>query len=163
MLIVLFMKSRHGRAILSIREDEIASESVGINLTKYKIIGFVIASAFGGVGGSMFAFQQGFMSPTAFTFVKSVEIFVIVVLGGMGSITGAVFAAIVLTYLPEELRAFSEYRMLIYSTLLIIVMLYRPAGLMGTKEFSYKALSEWVKDPFGKKRKLLEAQKGSDE
>jgi len=146
-IIVLFMKSRHGRAILSIREDEIASESVGINITKYKIIGFVMASAFAGIGGSMYAFIQGYMSPNAFTFVKSVDIFVIVVLGGMGSITGAIMAAGVLTYLPEELRAFSEYRMLIYSTLLIIVMLYRPKGLMGTHEFSWNWLINKVIKP----------------
>lgn len=144
-LIVLFMNSRHGRAILSIREDEIASESVGINITKYKMIGFIMASAFAGVAGSMFAFIQGFMSPNAFTFIKSVDVFVIVVLGGMGSITGSIIAAGVLTFLPEQLRAFNTYRMLIYSGLLIIVMLYRPKGLLGTAEFSWKWLIKTVK------------------
>lgn len=143
--IVLFMNSRHGRAILSIREDEIASESVGINITKYKIIGFVMASAFGGVGGAIFAFQQGYMSPPAFNFVKSIEIFVMVVLGGMGSITGSVFAAAVLTFLPEQLRFIEQYRLLIYSIILILVMLFRPKGLMGTKEFSYKGIYRWFR------------------
>lgn len=145
-LIYLFMKSRHGRAILSIREDEIASESVGINITKYKIIGFVVASLFAGVGGSLYSFHVGYISPVAFGFVKSIDIFVIVVLGGMGSLTGAIFAAIFLTYLPEELRAFDEYRLLIYSAILIIVMLYRPQGLMGTKEFSVDGTIRFFKD-----------------
>ncbi len=135
-VIALFMNSRHGRAMLSIREDEIASESVGINITKYKIIGFVMASMFGGVGGAIYAFQIGFLAPTAFNFVKSIDIFVIVVLGGMGSLSGAIVAAIVLTFLPEALREFATYRLLIYSTLLILTMLFRPQGLMGTKEFS---------------------------
>lgn len=135
-IIYLFMSSRHGRAILSIREDEIASESVGINITKYKIIGFVIASLFGGVGGSIYAFQYGFLAPTAFGFIKSVDIFVIVVLGGMGSLSGAIIAAIFLTYLPEALREFERYRLLLYSMLLIATMLFRPQGLMGTNEFS---------------------------
>jgi len=134
--IYVFMKSRHGRAILSIREDEIAAESVGINITKYKIMGFVIASLFAGVGGSMYAFHVGYIVPTSFGFMKSIDIFVIVVLGGMGSITGAIFAAAFFTYIPLELQQFESYRLLIYSALLIIVMLYRPKGLMGTAEFS---------------------------
>ncbi len=135
-IIYLFMNSRHGRAILSIREDEIASESVGINITKYKIMGFVMASLFGGVGGAMYAFQIGYLAPATFGFIKSVEIFVIVVLGGMGSLSGSIMAAIFLTYLPEALREFEKYRLLLYSILLIGTMLYRPQGLMGTKEFS---------------------------
>lgn len=135
-IIALFMNSRHGRAMISIREDEIASESVGINITKYKIIGFLMASMFGGLGGAVYAFQLGFLAPTAFNFVKSIDIFVIVVLGGMGSLSGSIVAAIVLTFLPEALREFATYRLLIYSTLLILTMLFRPQGLMGTKEFS---------------------------
>lgn len=133
--IALFMNSRHGRAMLSIREDEIASESVGINITKYKILGFMLASMFGGVGGAIYAFQIGYLSPSAFTFTKSVDIFVIVVLGGMGSLSGSIIAAIALTILPEALRDFESYRMLAYSALLILTMLFRPKGLMGTKEF----------------------------
>lgn len=139
LIIYLFMNSRHGRAILSIREDEIASESVGINITKYKIMGFVLASAFGGVGGAIFAFQGGFLAPISFGFIKSVEIFVIVVLGGMGSISGAIIAAIFLTFLPEVLRDFEQYRLLLYSGLLVVTMLFRPQGLMGTKELDPKA------------------------
>ena len=133
-LIFLFMNSRHGRAILSIREDEIAAESVGINITRYKLLGFVIASMFAGVGGSIFGFAIGFIAPTSFNFLKSVEIFVIVVLGGMGSISGAIISSIVLVSLPELLRDFASYRYLLYSTLLILIMLFRSEGLLGTKE-----------------------------
>ena len=134
--IYMFMNSRHGRAILSIREDEIASESVGTNIVKYKILGFVIASGLGGVGGAIYAFQVGYLAPSAFGFIKSVDIFVIVVLGGMGSLSGGIIAAIVLTIMPEYLRVFSEYRLLIYSFLLLFMMRRRPQGLMGTSEFS---------------------------
>lgn len=142
LVIYLFMNSRHGRAILSIREDEIASESVGTNVTKYKILGFVIASGFGGVGGAIYAFQVGYLAPSAFGFIKSIDIFVVVVLGGMGSISGGIIAAVFLTFLPEYLREFNEYRLLIYSILLILTMLYRPQGLMGTKEFSAKGATK---------------------
>ncbi|MEC9485407.1 MAG: branched-chain amino acid ABC transporter permease [Candidatus Izemoplasma sp.] len=136
-VIFLFMNSRHGRAILSIREDEIASESVGINITRYKLIAFVLASMFAGIGGAMFAFKEGFLAPVSFNFLKSVEIFVIVVLGGMGSLSGSIVSSIVLVFLPEYLRDFKEYRYLLYSSILVITMLYRPKGLMGTKEFNF--------------------------
>jgi len=139
------MNSRHGRAILSIREDEIASESVGINITRYKLTGFVIASMFAGVGGSILAFTIGFIAPTSFGFLKSVEIFVIVVLGGMGSLSGSIISSIVLVSLPEILRDFAEYRYLLYSTLLVLIMLFRPQGLMGTKEFDLQSMGHKVK------------------
>lgn len=162
-MIALFMNSRHGRAMLSIREDEIAAESVGINITKYKIIGFVMSSMFGGVGGAIYAFQIGFLAPTAFNFVQSINIFVIVVLGGMGSLSGSIIAAVVLTFLPEALREFATYRLLVYSTLLILTMLFRQQGLMGTKEFSvtYSGIkSNYLKMKNFFKKKVL---KRSDE
>ena len=150
-LIYLFMNSRHGRAILSIREDEIASESVGTNLTRYKILGFVISSAFGGVGGAVYAFQVGYLAPAAFTFIKSIDILVIVVLGGMGSLSGGIIAAIFLTFLPEYLRDFNQYRLLMYSVLLVITMLYRPQGLLGTKEVDFHDVYLKIKNRFNKK------------
>lgn len=152
-VIYAFMNSRHGRAILSIREDEIASESVGTNITKYKMIGFVIASAFGGVGGAVYSFQIGSLSPNVFGFIKSVDIFVIVVLGGMGSISGGIIAAIFLTFLPEYLRDFNQYRLLVYSILLIVTMLYRPQGLMGTREFNPKRAYKKVVSIFNRKER----------
>jgi branched-chain amino acid transport system permease protein len=156
-LIFLFMNSRHGRAILSIREDEIASESVGINIARYKLVGFVLASMFASVGGAIFAFSVGFIAPTSFNFLKSVEIFVIVVLGGMGSLTGSILASIVLVALPEALRDFSQYRYLLYSTLLIVIMLFRPQGMFGTHEFN---LSGFTRRIFSRKDKSID--EGSD-
>jgi len=133
--------SRQGRAIISIREDEIAAESVGINTTKYKVMGFAIAAFFAGIGGGLYAHYIAFLDPNTFNFMRSVEILVIVVLGGMGSLTGSVVAAIVLTILPEALRDFANFRLLIYSGLLVIMMIFRPQGIFGTSEFS---MSEFI-------------------
>lgn len=143
-VIYLFMNSRHGRAILSIREDEIASESVGINITYYKMVGFIVASMFAGVGGAMFAYKEGFLAPVSFNFLKSVEIFVIVVLGGMGSISGSIVASIFLVFLPEYLRDFAQFRYLLYSSLLVFVMLFRPKGLLGKREISFVTMKDWT-------------------
>jgi branched-chain amino acid transport system permease protein len=133
--------SRHGRAIISIREDEIAAEAVGIQTTRYKVMGFAIAAFFAGIGGGMYAHYIAFLDPNTFNFMRSVEILVIVVLGGMGSLTGSVLAAIVLTIMPEALRDFANYRLLIYSGLLVIMMIFRPQGIFGTHEFS---LSQFI-------------------
>ncbi len=133
-----FTNSKHGRAIISIREDEIAAEAVGIPTTFYKVLGFSTAAFFGGVGGGLYAHYLAFLDPNIFGFMRSVEILVIVVLGGMGSLTGSIIAAIVLTILPEALRDFAQYRLLIYSGLLVAMMIFRPQGLFGTAEFSMK-------------------------
>src|SRR6056297_882201 len=133
-----FTNSKHGRAIISIREDEIAAEAVGIPTTFYKVLGFSTAAFFGGVGGGLYAHYLAFLDPNIFGFMRSVEILVIVVLGGMGSLTGSIIAAIVLTILPEALRDFAQYRLLIYSFLLVAMMIFRPQGLFGTAEFSMK-------------------------
>lgn len=150
LIIVLMMNSKYGRAMLSIREDEIASESVGIHLYRYKILGFVLAAGFAGVGGALYVFTKGFISPSSITFLQSVNIFVIVVLGGIGSVTGSIIAAIVLTWLPQLLLEFDSWRMLIYSTTLILMMLFRPQGLMGTKEFSLRTFSDKLEKAYYK-------------
>ncbi len=134
--LVLLARSRHGRAIISLRENEIAAESVGINSTKYKVTGFAISALVGGIGGGLFAFHMGFLQPSMFGFMKSVDILVMVVLGGMGSMTGSIVAAGVFTWLPELLRDFDEYRMVAYAVLLIVMMIVRPQGLLGVKEMS---------------------------
>lgn len=139
-VITLFMRSRHGRAILSIREDEIASEAAGIPTTYYKTTAFVIAAFFAGVAGSLYANHLGVVDASKFDFTRSVEIVIFVVLGGMGSITGSVVAALLLTVLPEALRAFSDYRMLAYSLVLVLVMIFKPTGLFGRYEFSLYGL-----------------------
>jgi branched-chain amino acid transport system permease protein len=135
-LIFTFGRSKHGRAIISIREDEIASESAGVPTTIYKVLGFTMAAFFAGLGGALYAHYQAFLEPSKFAFMFSIEMFVIVVLGGLGSLTGSILSAIVLTVLPEMLREFSEYRLLIYSLLLIIMMIFRPQGMLGRSEFS---------------------------
>ena len=136
------MKSRHGRAILSIRENEIASESCGINTTYYKTLAFVASAFFAGIAGGLYAGYIGFLSPSNFGFMKSIEILVMVVLGGMGSMFGSVLSATVLTALPEVLRAFEAYRMVAYSLVLVVVMIFKPSGLMGTYDFSLSHLLE---------------------
>lgn len=130
------MTSSHGRAMLSVREDEIAAEAMGINTTKYKIMAFVMAAFFAGIAGGLYAHYFMFLDPKSFDFLRSTEILTFVVLGGMGSISGSALAATVLTILPEALRPIAEYRMVIYSASLILLMIFRPQGLLGTKELS---------------------------
>lgn len=140
-LIHTMMKSRHGRAILAIRDNEIAAEATGVNTTYYKTLAFVVSAFFAGIAGGLYAGCIGVMAPAKFGFMKSVEVLVMVVLGGMGSMLGSVLSATVLTILPEALRAFADYRTLAYAVVLIVVMIFRPQGLMGTYDFS---LTSWV-------------------
>jgi branched-chain amino acid transport system permease protein len=146
-MIHAMLKSRHGRAVLSIRENEIAAESCGIKTTYYKTMAFVMSAFFAGVAGSLYAGNIGILAPQNFDFMKSIDILVMVVLGGMGSMIGSVISATVLTALPEFLRAFSQYRMVVYSLLLIGVMIFKPTGLMGTYDFS---LSRLIGKPWDK-------------
>ena len=125
------VKSAFGRALISIREDELAAEAMGVNTTRYKVMAFVISSAMAGAAGVLFAHFDGYLNPHSFEFLKSVEILIMVILGGLGSIVGSILGAIVLTVLPEALRQFAGYRMIIYSLLLIILMITRPQGLLG--------------------------------
>ena len=141
-LIHTMMKSRHGRAILAIRDNEIAAEASGVNVTYYKTLAFVVSAFFAGVGGALYAGCIGVMDPSKFGFMKSVEILVMVVLGGMGSMLGSVISATVLTILPEALRAFATYRMVVYAVVLIIVMIFRPQGLLGSYDFSLSRIIE---------------------
>lgn len=130
------IRSRHGRALLAVRDDETAAESVGVPTTRYKVLAFVIGAAFAGLAGGLFAHYLMYLHTNSFTFMKSIEVVIMVVLGGMGSITGSVVAAVILTVLPELLRGVREYRMVIYSLLLIILMIARPQGIFGTREIS---------------------------
>lgn len=147
-----YMLSRHGRSVLAVREDEIAAEASGVNTFRTKMIAFVIAAFFAGVAGGLYAHQIGVLSPSKFDFNYSVEILVMVVLGGMGSITGSTVAAIVLTILPEALRSVSDYRMLAYALILILMMLFRPGGILGRSELSIAGFGRFLKRKlFGKK------------
>lgn len=147
------MTSSHGRAMLSVREDEIAAEAMGINTTKYKIMAFVMAAFFAGIAGGLYAHYFMFLDPKSFDFLKSTEILTFVVLGGMGSLSGCVLATGVLTILPEALRSISEYRMVIYSASLILLMIFRPQGLLGTKELSSLKIFNFGKNGLRKGKK----------
>ena len=126
------VNSAFGRALVSIREDELASEAMGVNTTRYKVLAFVISSAMAGAGGVLLAHFDGYLNPKSFEFIRSFEILIMIILGGLGSIVGSILGAILLTVLPEALRGFAEYRMVIYSLLLIILMITRPQGLLGS-------------------------------
>ncbi|MGQ9707835.1 MAG: branched-chain amino acid ABC transporter permease [bacterium] len=137
-----------GRALLSIREDELAAEAVGINTTKYKTIGFVIGCMFAGVAGGLYAHLYTYLNPDNFDFLKSIDVLLIVVIGGMGSLSGTLLAGIGWALLLEGLRivlpsAFQEWRMVVYPLLLIIFMLLRPSGAMGGTEFKFLKPSEY--------------------
>ena len=121
--------STYGRGFLAVHDDEIAAEAMGLNTTRYKIIAFVVGAFFAGVAGGIYAHAVRSIDPRGFDFIKSIEIVVMVILGGMGNTVGVILAAILLTLLPEFLRPIAEYRMMIYSLLLIILMLTRPQGL----------------------------------
>lgn len=127
------IRSTYGRGFLAVRDDEVAAEAMGVNTTSFKVRAFVIGAFFAGIGGGLFAHFVQYITPDNFTFLKSIEIVVMVILGGMGSTYGVILAAIILTILPEALREFSEYRMIIYSLMLIVLMIMRPQGLFGTE------------------------------
>jgi branched-chain amino acid transport system permease protein len=139
-----FLRSSYGRAIKACREDEIAANANGINIFRYKMLGFVIAAFIAGIGGSIYAMDVGFVKPDAAQFLRSIDFLIYVVLGGMGSMTGAILASYVLTYLQEMLRFLQDYRLLIYPLILILVMLFRPKGLLGMKEFSFVGLFDKI-------------------
>ncbi len=131
------INSTAGRALIAVREDEDAASAMGINTTNFKVMAFVLGAFFAGVAGGLQAHFIQYLHTNSFTFLRSTEIVVFVVLGGSGSITGSVIAAAVLTILPEFLRVAQSWRMVIYSTLLVVMMLTRPQGLMGGREFKW--------------------------
>jgi len=139
------MRSTYGKGFLAVRDDEVAAEAVGVNTTRYKVVAFIVGAFFAGVAGGLYAHFNGLIEPAGFGFLRSVEIVVIVILGGMGSTWGVLFAAAVLTYLPEWLREqdfqvggmnIGDFRLPIYALVLVILMLTRPQGLFG--DFSLK-------------------------
>ena len=136
--------STQGRALLAIREDEVAAEAMGVDTVGWKVRAFVISAAFAGLAGVLLVHKIQLVTPRMFTFVKSMEVVVMVVLGGMGSITGSIVAATLLTVALESLQAADQYRMVIFSLLLIVLMLTRPSGLFGTREI-WDAVSRWMR------------------
>jgi branched-chain amino acid transport system permease protein len=163
------VRSDAGRALISIREDELAAEAMGVNSTRYKVTSFVIGSAFAGIAGVLFAHYNRFLSTNDFQFIKSFEIIIMIVIGGMGSITGAILGAIVVTLLPEVLRYLQEIqdtriepmlgvdlpfnigdlRLVIFALILILTMIFRPQGILGTREFGLSWLKRPMRRPEG--------------
>jgi branched-chain amino acid transport system permease protein len=140
------VKSDTGRALISIREDELAAEAMGVNTTRYKVTAFAIGSAFAGVAGVLFAHYNKFLHTNDFQFIRSFEIIIMIVIGGMGSMTGAILGAIIVTLLPEVLRQlpdiqvgastfkFADLRLVIFALILVLTMIIRPQGILGTAE-----------------------------
>ncbi|MBE6989347.1 MAG: branched-chain amino acid ABC transporter permease [Ruminococcaceae bacterium] len=164
------IKSRHGRAVLSIRENEIAAESVGVNTTYSKTMAFVLSAMMAGIAGCLYAGYLGSLYPSTFKFMKSIEILVMVVLGGMGSMLGSILSATVLTVLPEMLRSVEDYRMVAYSLALVLMMIFRPKGLLGSYDFSMSRVLEkalnWLLRPGSRRKRKADttetAEGGSD-
>ncbi|HEV2472493.1 MAG TPA: branched-chain amino acid ABC transporter permease [Chthonomonadales bacterium] len=140
------VQTARGLTWLAVREDEVAADAMGVNTTRVKVTAFVIGSAFAGAAGVLYAHFQTGISPDYFDMNQSILITTMVVLGGSGSITGSVLAALVLSALPELLRSYvphiGDYRMVVFSTLLVVIMLTRPQGLFGTKEISLDLFTE---------------------
>lgn len=150
MVVTLFVlkniiHSKQGRACLAVRENAIAAEAMGINTTAFKVFAFTIASMFAGLAGALFSHYFGIAHPSSFTFMRSFDIMTMVVLGGLGSLSGSVIGAFILTLIAAVMQSYPEYRMIVYALLLIILMLYRPNGILGNKELAELMLSKWKK------------------
>ncbi len=149
-IMYMYVRSRYGRTVIAIREDYIAAAASGINVTYYKVLTFTISAFFAGVGGAMYAHYMTAMIPTNFNFMYSAEFLTEVIIGGTGSLTGSIIGATFLSALPEAMRQFAKYRMLAYSVVLVLVMIFRPGGIFGKYEFS---LTGTISKIFGKKQK----------
>ncbi|EYE88738.1 ABC transporter [Fervidicella metallireducens AeB] len=139
--------SRHGRNMIAVREEELASQVVGISLFKYKMTSLMISAFYAGVGGGLLGTYLGFLQPKIFSLVRSTELTIIVIFGGLGSITGSVAGAIVLVALPEILRSFANWRLVVYGAAVVFIMIARPEGLMGGKELSFSAIKNLLRKP----------------
>jgi len=144
-VLVFIIKSRHGRNMVAIREEEMASQVIGIDVFKYKMMSLAISALYAGVAGGLLAHYLGYIQPIMFKMVKSTELTIIVIFGGLGSVSGSVIGALLLTFLPEVLRSFYEWRLVVYGAAVILIMITRPQGLMGGKEFSFKGISKIIK------------------
>jgi branched-chain amino acid transport system permease protein len=138
-VITCLVNSTYGRGFIAVHDDEVAASASGINPVRYKVTAFVIGAFFAGIAGGIYAHHKSFLAPTGFDFMKSIDIVVMVILGGMGRTAGVIVAAVILTLLPEFLRGFADYRMIIYSLLIIVLMLARPQGLFNFGKAAQKA------------------------
>ena len=139
-IMYMYVRSRFDRTVTAIREDYITAAASGINVTFYKVLTFTISAFFAGIGGAMYAHYMTAMIPTNFNFAYSAEMLTEVIIGGTGSLTGSIIGAAFLSSLPELMRQFANYRMLAYSIVLVLVMIFRPGGIFGKWEFSLTRL-----------------------
>ena len=149
-----YIASRHGRNCVAIREDETAAQSIGVNTTLYKQRSFFINGILAGLSGALLAHYVGFIQPSMFGIAKSTELIIMVIFGGMHSLTGALLSVIILTTLPELLRQFAIWRLVLYGGLVVIIMIVRPEGLLGSRELrwqSFKNFGKWINSFFARK------------
>ena len=144
-----FIHSRFGQALSAIRENEVAAAANGINVTRYKKLSFVFSAVYAGWAGGLYAHYLRFITPALFNLGKSCELVITTVLGGLGSLTGSVLGTLIVQLLPEFFRSLSEYRMLFYGIAVVLVILLRPNGLFGYREFSLKGTIAWLRRKFG--------------
>lgn len=154
--------SRHGRNMIAVREEELASQIVGINVFRYKMTSFAISAAYAGIAGGMMGHYMTFLQPKMFSLVKSTELTIIVIFGGLGSISGSVLGALVLTSLPEILRAFSSWRLVFYGLAVIFIMISRPEGLMGGYELTPNSMKRLYRNVVSKRRNTFESAGGDE-
>lgn len=128
-VVTSLVNSTYGRGFICVHDDEVAASSIGVNPTRYKVTAFVVGAFFAGTAGGLYAHHKSVMQPDGFNFIKSIDYVVMVIMGGMGRTAGVIAAAVILTILPEFLRQYSDYRMIMYSLLIIILMMARPQGL----------------------------------
>ncbi len=140
------IRSRHGRNMIAIREEELASQSIGISVFKYKMTSLAISALYAGIGGALWAHYLNFINPDMFKLIKSTEMTIMVIIGGLGSITGSLFGTFVLTFIPEIFRQFADWRMVIYGITVVIIMAVRPQGLLGGIEFSPRGVAKFFKE-----------------
>lgn len=160
--ITLLIHSRHGRNMIAIREEELASQTIGINVFKYKMISFAISAASAAIGGALYAHYLGYLQPLMFQLTKSTELTIMVIFGGLGSIGGSVIGAFVLTFIPELFRAFASWRLVFYGAAVILVMITRPQGLMGGMELTdvFRKIKGILSGNRGKKQVTIEKEGG---
>ena len=142
-ILARIIRSRQGRNMIAIREEELASQTIGINVFRHKVVSFMVSAAYAGVAGALFASHMGFLQPRMFNLVRSTELTIMVIFGGLGSISGSVLGATVLGSMPEVLREFADWRLVIYGALVVFIMIVRPSGLMGGKEISLSFLKRF--------------------
>lgn len=150
-ILVNIIWSRHGRNFKAIREEELASQIIGINVFKYKMISLMISAIYAGVAGGLFAHYMSFIQPKMFQMIKSTEFTIMVIFGGMGSISGSVIGTIILTALPQVLLSLDAWRYVIYGAAVIFIMIARPQGMMGGFELTPKQIKAWIENRKNKK------------